>query len=490
MAKRVLTFDLGASSGRAIIATYENSKVTLKEVHRFLNEPVTVNKTLYWDILRLFEEIKKGIIAAKLDGGFDSIGIDTWGVDFGIIDERGDLTSNPVHYRDMRTDNMDTELFEVLPKDKLYSKTGIQIMRINTIFQMYYLSKYQPEKIAGNKKLLFIPDLLAYFLTGEMRTEYTIASTSGLLDASKRDFDEEILDIIGMKKDMFAPIIQPGEQYGMLSEDVAEALGCERVPVIACATHDTASAVVAVPSEVDDFYYISCGTWSLFGTELKEPVINKSAMDANITNEGGYDRTIRFLKNIMGLWVFQETCRQWQREGKEIKYDVLDKAAVEAEPFMSLINPDHPMFEPYGDMPKRIKEFCKMTGQKVPETDGEIVRCIYESLAFKYKYTLENMSEITGHKCDALHMVGGGIKAKPICKFASSACDTTVVTGPVEATAMGNAVVQLISLGEIADLKSARKIIKDSTELSVYKPENPDEWNKAYEKYIKLLEVK
>lgn len=488
MKRRVLTFDFGASSGRAIIAEFDGAKIGLKEVHRFTNDAVTVGKTLYWDVLRLFFEIKQGITKATLDGGFDAIGIDTWGVDFGILDKKGNLLANPVHYRDERTEGMCEEVFETVSKTELYKRTGSQCLRINTLYQLYYMTKYEPEIMALADKILFTPDLFAYFLTGEMKTEATIASTSNMLNPETKKWDYELMDKLGINKNLLCDIIAPGEQYGILKEEIAEELGCKRVPVIAVATHDTASAVAAVPTDEKDFIYVSCGTWSLFGTELDKPVLTAEAEEANVTNEGGYGGTIRFLKNIIGLWLFQESCRQWQREGKEISYDALGKAASESAPFVSLINPDYPEFEAYGNLPKRIREYCKRTNQPVPETDGAIVRCIYESLAFKYRYSLEQFKKLTGKDYKCIHMVGGGTKAQILCKFAADACNLRVVTGPVEATAMGNAAVCFISLGDIKDLKEARAIIAKSTELKIYEPENKEEWDKAYERYLELLD--
>ena len=292
---------------------------------------------------------------------------------------------------------------------------------------------------------------------------------------------------IGISKDIFCKPIEPGEIYGTLKPELAKELNCKEVPVVAVATHDTASAIVAVPSAVKDFVYVSCGTWSLFGTENEVPVINEQSSEANYTNEGGFGKTTRFLKNIMGLWIFQETCRQWQREGKTIDYKEIDKAAMEAEPFKCLIDPDYPEFETPGNIPERIREYAKKTNQPVPETDGELVRTIYESLALKYKYNFEKIKKLTGKNYEYIHMVGGGIKAKPICEFAASACNVTVVAGPVEATATGNGAVQFMALNQIADLKEARKIVADSTHIDEYKPQNPEKWDEVYEFYKKNI---
>lgn len=487
MNKKVLTFDFGASSGRAILSKYEGEKITLQEVHRFSNDPVDIGNTLYWDVLRLFYEVKQGILKAKQNGGFDAIGIDTWGVDFGLIDKNGELISNPVHYRDLRTENIPELAFKKMSKDEIYERTGIQFMRINTLYQLYYLVKNRPEIIEKIEKMLFMPDLFAYFLTGEKRSELTIASTSNMLNPYTKTWDTDILSNLEIPERIFPKMIKPGEQYGYLKKSIAEELGCDTVPVIAVSTHDTASAVLAVPAENEDFVYVSCGTWSLFGSELKNPVINEESAAANFTNEGGYNNTIRFLKNIMGLWIFQESCRQWKREGKEIVYKELDKKAENSAPFKCFIDPDSPQFETPGNVPRRIREFCEKTGQYVPQTDGEIVRCIFESLAMKYRYSLENLNRITNKEYDTIHMVGGGINAKILCEFTASACNKKVLAGPIEATALGNAVAQFISLGVIKDVKSARKTIKNSIDFAQYEPKDADAWNKAYNDFLNTI---
>lgn len=483
--RRVLTFDFGASSGRAIVASYENGRLDMKEVHRFTNDPVMINGVLYWDILRLFHEIKQGIVAAKLDGGFDAIGIDTWGVDYGIIDVDGNLAENPVCYRDTNAKGIENEVYKIISEEELYLRTGVQYQDFNSLYRIFNTVKNYNRKIESCDKLLFIPDLFAYFLTGAKRTELTFAGTTNLLDPITKQWDWEVIEKLGMPKSIFADIIKPGETYGLLKENIAEELGCPQVPVIAVASHDTASAIFSIPTDEKDFVYISCGTWSLFGTELKEPILKKEAMEAKYTNEGGYDDTIIFLKNIMGMWIFQETCRQWKREGKEINYDVFVAAAAAEKPFESFINPDDPVFSPYGNMPKRIKSFCEQTGQSVPETDGEICRCIYQSLAMKYRQALEHLEKITGKKYDRIHMVGGGINNKLVCQFAADFCNVTVYAGPVEATATGNALAQFIALGEVSDVWEARKIVADNTDMKIYTPNPSEDIEKAYKEFLK-----
>lgn len=487
MSRKVLTFDFGASSGRALLAEYSDGKIVLNEVHRFSNDPVELGGTLYWDVLRLYHEIKQGMARAMKAGGFDAIGIDTWGVDFGLLDKYGYLLENPVHYRDLRTKDIPDEVFKIIPKDIIYSRTGIQFMRINTLYQLYYLSRYRKDLIDRAEKLLFMPDLFAYFLTGEMRTEETIASTSNLQNPKTKEWDRDLICALGIPGGLFAPKIKPGEVYGCLRPQIAEEIGCDRVPVFAVPSHDTASAVLAVPSDKKDFIYISCGTWSLFGTELCEPLMSKESEKAGFTNESGAGGTIRFLKNIMGLWLFQESFRKWKKEDPEVNYKILDEEAANSAPFACFVNPDAAEFETPGDMPERIKEFCRKTGQYVPQTRGEILRCIYESLALKYRYALKQISDLTGKSYDTIHMVGGGVKAKILCEFTASACGMQVLAGPSEATAMGNASSLLMSLGEIKDIKEIRSVIKSSMDLNTYEPQNTGDWDKAYEEFEKIL---
>lgn len=485
--KRVLAFDLGASSGRGILAALEDGKITLKEIHRFPNNGVKVRSTLYWDVLYLFDQIKQGITNAKLEGGFDCIGIDTWGVDFGLLDADGNLIGNPVTYRDSRTDNIPEELFETICAEDVYKRTGIQIMNFNTLFQLYYMCKYKKGEIDRAEALLFMPELLGYFLTGVKKNEYTISSTSQMINPNTRDWDYELLEKVGIKKELLGEIVMPGEKLGKLTEEICEELGLEPVDVVAVGCHDTASAVVAVPTEVDDFVYISCGTWSLFGTELNSPVVTDEAYKSSYTNEGGYGGKIRFLTNIMGLWLIQESRRTWNRQGNDFSFNDLEKAALACEPFKCFIDPDYPEFGKPGDIPARIQKYCEKTGQYVPQTVGEIVRCIYESLALKYYHSFLNLKKISGKEFESINIVGGGTKDPLLCQMAANACNVTVYAGPIEATALGNIAVQMIAIGEIKDLKEARKIIKNSFDTKQYEPKDVDAWQKAYERFKTIL---
>ena len=487
MTKRVLAFDFGASSGRAIIGCFDGDKITLEEVHRFSNDPVSVGGTVYWDVLRLFYEIKQGIIKAKIAGGFDSIGIDTWGVDFGLIDSEGKLMENPVHYRDARTAGLVDEAFKTVPKEKLYGITGIQFMELNTLFQLISLKKYRPWMLERADKMLFMPDLFGYMLTGKMCAEYSIASTSQLIDLDKRTWSKEILDAFGIKESVFAPLVQPGTVLGELSKEICEECGVDPVPVISVCGHDTQSAITSVPCEDGDFAFLSSGTWSLFGTELDKPIVNETSMNINITNEGGFDGSTGFLKNIIGLWLIQESRRQWKREGKEYSYADLEKLALAAEPFKCFIDPDAPEFVPHGNIPERVREFCRKTGQYVPETVGEIMRCIYESLAMKYRLTFEKLRECTERDYPVIHVIGGGTKDGLLCQMTANSCDRTVKAGPIEATVMGNVAVQLMSNGSVENIGQARKIVAESSELKTFEPKDTDKWAEAYKDFLKII---
>ena len=487
MTKRVLAFDFGASSGRAIIGCFDGDKITLEDVHRFSNDPVSVGGTVYWDVLRLFYEIKQGIVKAKIAGGFDSIGIDTWGVDFGLIDSEGKLMENPVHYRDTRTAGLVDESFKTMPKEKLYGITGIQFMELNTLFQLISLKKYRPWMLERADKMLFMPDLLAYMLTGKMCAEYSIATTSQLIDLETKSWSEEILDAFGIKKALFAPLVKPGTVLGELSKEICEECGVDPVPVISVCGHDTQSAITSVPCEDGNFAFLSSGTWSLFGTELDKPIVNETSMNINITNEGGFDDSTGFLKNIIGLWLIQESRRQWKREGEEYSYADLEKLALAAEPFKCFIDPDAPEFVPHGNIPERVREFCRRTGQYVPQTVGEVMRCIYESLAMKYRLTFEKLRECTKRDYPVIHVIGGGTKDGLLCQMTANSCDRTVKAGPIEATVMGNVAVQLMSDGSVENIGQARKIIADSSELKIFEPKETGDWAKAYEDFLKIV---
>ena len=485
--KRVLAFDFGASSGRAILGIFDGEKIELQEVHRFSNDPVKINGTVYWDVQRLFFEIKQGILKAKEAGGFDSIGIDTWGVDFGLLRKDGTLVENPVHYRDARNDGMVEKATEYMSKERMYDITGIQFMDFNTIFQLLSLKENRPYILEEADKLLFMPDLLNYMLSGVKSTEFSIATTSQMVDLKTNNWSEEILDTFGINKNLLTDIAPTGAVIGQLSDEICEELGVPKADIVSVAAHDTQSAITATPCEFDDFAFISCGTWSLFGTEVKEPIINEASKKLNVTNEGGYNFTTAFLKNICGLWLIQESRRQWIREGKEYSYAELEKLALECEPFKCFIDPDAPEFAPMGNLPRRVKEYCEKTGQYIPQTVGEIIRCIYESLALKYRYTFDGIKECTGKDYDRIHVMGGGTKDKLLLQMTAQSCNVNVYGGPIEATALGNVAIQLMSTGAIKDIKEARKIIAKGENLKLYEPKDNADWEKAYEDFKNII---
>ncbi len=487
MIKRVLAIDFGASGGRAILGSFDGEKISLEEVHRFTNDPVTVNGTVYWDVLRLFHEIKQGIIKANAAGGFDSVGIDTWGVDFGLIDGEGKLMENPVHYRDLRTKGLVEDSFNLLPKEKFYNLTGIQFMELNTVFQLYSLKKYRPHMLERAESILFMPDLFAYMLTGEKATEYSIATTSQLVDINTHDWCDEVFDKLGIPKRLMGKISLPGTVIRKLSDEVKAECGLdEDKKVISVCGHDTQSAITAVPAESEDFIFLSSGTWSLFGTELDTPIVNKKSLEMNITNEGGCEGKTGFLKNIIGLWLIQESRRHWGRHGESYSYADLEKLALEAEPFKCFIDPDSPEFTPMGDIPGRVREYCRRTGQFVPETAGEIMRCIYESLAMKYRMTFDKIKDCTGKDYPCIHVIGGGVKDGLLCRMTASSCGVTVKAGPIEATVLGNIAVQLLAQDCVKTVAEARKIIANSESLKIFDPVDSDAWSKAYERFLKV----
>ncbi len=480
--RKMLAIDLGASSGRGIVGAFDGERLTLRENHRFSNDPVNLCGRLYWDILRIFHEIKLSVQKTVLDGdAVSSIGIDTWGVDYGLLDRAGRLLSNPVHYRDTRTEGAQELVSRTVPAEELYRVAGIQTLNFNTVYQLAVEREEAPEKLAQAEQMLNIPDLLNYFLTGRMANEYTILSTGALLDAKKRDYAWELLDRLGIPRRLFGDVTAPGTDLGTLLPQVQGETGKTDAHVLTVASHDTASAVIAVPSEEKDFLYISSGTWSLMGTELSDPLINAESRAANFTNEGGACGTVRFLKNIMGLWIIQESRRQWRREGKDYSFAQMEAWAKESTPFRSLIDVDDSDFATPGDMPEKIRAYCKRTAQPVPESVGEVVRCIYESLALKYRSVAERVMELMGRRARVIHVVGGGTKDRFLSQLTADACGIPVCAGPEEATAIGNLMMQLMAAGEVSDLGQARRVVAASFETKQYLPTaDRNMWDEAY----------
>lgn len=481
--KKVLAVDFGASGGRVMLGSFDGKKITVEELHRFSNDPVVLGKTMYWDFLRLFHEIKQGLIKSKACGPIESIGVDTWGVDFGLVDEAGYLLENPVHYRDARVYGMLEESFKRIDRNRFYQITGNQFMEINTAFQLLSLAGSRPELLQRADALLMMPDLFNYYLSGTKCCEYSAASTTQLLDAVKKEWSEEVVDALGLPGRLLQKVVPSGSCLGALRPGICEELGISPMEVIAVAGHDTQCALAAVPTKEKDFIFISCGTWSLFGTELDAPVINEKSTAFNITNEGGVDGKVSFLKNIIGLWLIQESRRQWIREGREYGFGELEKMASAQEGFRSLIDPDAPEFSPAGDVPERIREFCRRTGQPVPETEGAVVRCINESLAMKYRMALEEIRECTGREYPAIHMVGGGTQSALLCQLTANACGCPVYAGPVEATVYGNMAIQLMATGAVKNLQEVRDIVSASEDIRIFEPQNRNEWEEQYRIY-------
>ena len=466
-----LALDLGAESGRAILARLSDGKVELRELHRFLNTPVQLPTGLYWDTLRLFHEICEGIRAGtNATDELDGIAVDTWGVDFGLLGDDGELLQNPHHYRDARTTGIPEKLFEVVPRGEVFSQTGVQFMPINSLYQLYAVQRECPDLLRMASKLLFMPDLFNYFMTGSFASERTIASTSQFYNPAKKCFATDLLRKLGIHSGFFASLIDPGVELGPLLPHVSERCGMKReTKVYTTGSHDTASAVAAVPAQDgENWCYISSGTWSLMGVELREPVINDASLHANFTNEVGVDGTIRFLKNIPGMWLVQECRRAWAKEGQEYSYSELMQRAATAAPINSILDLDE--FSTPGNHPQRICHYCKQTQQETPKDAGAMIRVILQSLAARYREVLKTLETVTNRKIDVIHIVGGGSQNKLLNQLAANATGRRVVAGPVEATAIGNALTQAMGAGDIGSLEELRAFVRKSCALEDFKP--------------------
>ena len=482
--RNYLAVDLGAESGRTIVGSLDGDKLTLTETHRFANGPVRLNDGLHWDVLRLWSDIKDGISKSK---PIESIGLDTWAIDFALLDKNKSLLSNPFHYRDARTDGMMDEAFKRLPRAEIFSNTGIQFMQINTLFQLLAMSVQKSSLFDVAKTFVTIPDLFNYWLTGELTNEFTNATTTQCFDPRKRDWATPVLDAMEIPSHLFKPVTDPGTRIGTLLPSLAEETGIGAVPIILPACHDTGSAVVAVPANNQDFAWLSSGTWSIMGAEVREPCLNAKALEYNFTNEGGVSRTWRLSKNIMGLWLVQECRREWLRQGEEISFDALTQAAAESEAFLSIIDPDVVEFLHPGDMPSRIQKFCADTNQRVPQSKGQIIRVALESTALKYRLVLERLEELTGKHLDPIHIIGGGTKNRLLNKFTADSTGRTVITGPVEATAIGNILMQAIGMKHLSSLAEAREVVRASFEPEIYEPNRKADWDEAYSRLRKVM---
>ena len=479
--------DLGATSGRTIVGTLADGKVRLEELTRFPNNLIETGGHFYWDIYALYFEIIKGLKQAVRRGlQVESIGIDTWGVDFVCVGDDGALLRNPLSYRDPHTFGAMEEYFETaVPKEDVYRLTGIQFMNFNSLFQLYVMRRDGNAALRHAEKILFVPDALGWMLTGEAVCEYTIASTSQLLNPVTKELDARLLGSLGLDRSLFGRMVMPGTRIGTLTEEVQKMTGLGPVPVIAVAGHDTASAVAAVPAKDEHFAYLSSGTWSLMGIETKEPIINNVSYERNFTNEGGVEGTTRFLKNICGMWLL-ERCRKEWGDDAPADYGVLLSEAMKVPAFQSLINPDNPVFANPADMQGAIKEYCRATGQHVPEGYAEICRCIFESLALRYRQVAGYLKEMASFPIDTLHIIGGGSLNEYLNQFTANATGLTVLAGPQECTALGNIMLQAKAAGAVGGIFDMRRIIAESVTMKRYEPQDKALWDEAYEKFKEL----
>lgn len=486
-----LAVDLGAASGRVLLGRWDGARFALKELHRFPNGGVSVLGHLHWDVLRLWQETQAGLAryAAENDEPLAGIGVDSWAVDFGLLDAQGQLLGNPYHYRDRRTDGVPEYVFERLPWPEIFARTGIQLLPFNTLYQLASMARDRAVQLAAAETLLLIPDLLGYWLTGRKAAEYTNASTTQLLDCHTRTWATDIMTRLQLPGDLLPPLVVAGTQLGELRSEVVAGTGLTgSVPVFVPGTHDTASAVAAVPGLDEHSAYISSGTWSLVGLELPGPLVNDAALAANVTNEGGVFGTIRLLKNVAGLWLVQECRRQWQREGRHHSWDELQALAHSAPPLHSLIDPDATDFLHPDNMPATILAYCRRHGEPVPADIGAIVRCCLESVALKYRSVLEVLAALAGRQIGTLRLVGGGSRNRLLCQLTADACRRAVVAGPVEATALGNILVQAIAAGHLPNLAAGRDAVAASVEVQQYQPNlaRARQWDDAYARFLAL----
>lgn len=483
--------DLGATSGRTIIGTLADGKIQLEELTRFGNALIETGGHFYWDIFALYNEIIKGLkLVAKRQLPITSIGIDTWGVDFVCIGEDNAILRNPIAYRDPFTFEAMDEYFEkCVDKKKVYDTTGIQFMNFNSLFQLYAMKRENNTALKNAKKILFVPDALSWMLTGKDVCEYTIASTSQILDPRTKELDSTLLVSVGLERSKFGQMVNPGTCIGTLTKEVQEMTGLGAVPVIAVAGHDTGSAVAAVPAKDERFAYLSSGTWSLMGIETKEAIINDVSYERNFTNEGGIEGTTRFLKNICGMWLLERCRKEWGDEAPK-DYGVLLSEAMKVTPFQSIINPDDKMFANPANMEEAIKEYCRQANQHVPEGYAEICRCIFESLALRYRQVFGYLKEMASFPINTLHIIGGGSLNNYLNQFTSNSTGVEVLAGPQECTALGNIMMQAKAAGDVDGIFDMRRIIGESVEMKRFEPTDKELWDEAYEKYLKVTALK
>ncbi|MCO6452792.1 MAG: rhamnulokinase [Caldilineales bacterium] len=488
--RNYLAIDLGAESGRAILGRFDGERLALEEVHRFANAPVRLNDGLHWDALRLWADIKTGIGKAGRASGGDlaGVGLDAWGVDFALLDAQGALLANPFHHRDSRTDGALEAAFTRVGKNEIFAQTGIQFMQINSLYQLLAMALAQDPTLSLARTFLTMPDLFNYWLTGRKACEFTNATTTQCYDPTRRTWAEPLLSALGISAAIFPEIMPPGSKLGSLLPAVAAECGIDAIPVIAPACHDTGSAVAAIPVTIEDYAWISSGTWSVLGAVVPEAVINEQSMAFNFTNEGGLGGTFRLCKNIMGLWLVQECRRTWAGQGEEYSYDDLVQMGAAATPFRCVIDIDDPAFLSPGDMPARIRAYATNTGQTSPQSKGEIIRCVLEGIALKYRFQFERLQTLLAKRLDVIHIVGGGSRNWLLSQWTADACNRPVVTGPVEATAMGNLLVQASALGDVASLAEARGVVLRSGEVETFEPRKEGGWEEAFIRLQALLQ--
>jgi len=492
--KTYLAIDMGASSGRHVLGRFDGRRVTLEEVYRFENGAVEVGGRLYWDLLRLWSHVREGLCAAaaKADSKVASLGVDTWGVDFGLLGPDDELLGNPYQYRDARTNGMLEKAFEIVPREEIFRHTGLQFLQINTLYQLLAMKLARSALLDIAESFLMVPDLFHWLLTGVKCNEMTEASTTQFYDPTQGDWARELLEKFGLPVGMMGPIEQPGTDLGPLRPNLAAESGLSGAHVVLPGSHDTASAVMAVPAHSQpagrpDWCYISLGTWALMGIESPTPVVTDEVLTLNFTNEGGVGHTIRLLKNICGLWLVQECRRVWNQAGRNWDWEDLNKLSAQAQPLAALIDPDAPDFLAPQDMPRAIVDFCERTGQCAPADEGAVLRCALDSLALKFRHVLAMCEQLAGRRIETIHIVGGGTQNRQLCQATADACGRCVLAGPVEATATGNLMMQAVAAGEVGSIAEAREVIRASFELEEYEPQNTAAWDEAYPRFEKLL---
>lgn len=492
--KGYLAIDLGASSGRHVAGLFDGERLDLQEMYRFENGPVAVGRHMHWDLLGQWSHILAGLRAARIQakeqqlGHIGSVGVDTWGVDFGLLGRDDTLLGNPYHYRDPRTQGMMQRAFETVSREEIFAETGLQFMEINSLYQLLAMQLSRSPLLEVAESLLMMPDLFHWLLTGEKANEMTDVSTSQMYNPQTGTWSTKLIEKFGFPPHLFGQIVQPGTKLGPLQSTVAKETGLRDVQVVLPGTHDTASAVLAVPAASvpgmqPDWCYISSGTWSLMGVELSQPIINETCSRLNFTNEGGVGGTTRLLKNIAGLWLVQECRRIWKQDGRDYSWDYLSRIASESAPLVSVINPDDPRLIAPEHMPHMIAQLCEESGQTRPATNGAVIRCALESLALKYRQVLGNLEELVGRRIETIHIVGGGTQNELLCQMAADACHRTVIAGPIEATAIGNVMMQAVAAGDVGSIAEARQIVRASFNVEEYQPQNPGPWDEAYAKF-------